>query len=349
MYKYSAKKIYFTIAIQFCCILSVLKAQDVELSQYWTAPLHINPAMAGISVGPRASVNYRNQWPELGDGFNGGFTTYMAGVDGYIPKAHSGIGLLYTGDYIANGLLSTNKVTLSYAFQIKFSKKLGLRLGIEGSFIHRRIKWNDLTFSDMINPYTGFYNNVNVPNATAEPIPQRLNTFGGDAGFGLLLFNDKFYAGFSMRNAIMPKESFYTNSTAKAPFRFIVHAGANFNIKHARIYKYNIFVSPNVLFANQAKNIQFNAGLMGGVSLVYFGAWFRYAFRNPDAVIAVLGIRKGKFRLGYSYDITISKLAGKTGGSHELSLIFNFSGSDDNSLNPNADKAYIECPEILKF
>ncbi len=338
-----------SLAAFFCVFSFVSFGQDVELSQYWTAPMHINPAMTGISVGPRASVNYRNQWPELGDGFNGGFTTYMAGVDGYISKAKSGIGLLYTGDYIANGLLSTNKITLSYAFQIKFSRKLGLRLGIEGSFINRRIKWNDLTFSDMINPYTGFYNNFDVPNSTAEASPQKLNTYGGDAGFGFLLFNSVFYAGFSIRNAIMPKESFYTQSNSRTPFRIIAHAGANFNIKHAMSYKYNIFISPNVLFANQGKNAQFNVGVMSGISLFYFGAWFRYAMRNPDATIIVLGIRKGKFRLGYSYDITVSKMAGQTGGSHELSLIFNWSGSDDNSLNPNSDKSYIECPEILKF
>jgi len=330
-------------------VTKVSFSQDVELSQYWTAPLYVNPAMAGISVGPRVSVNYRNQWPELGSGFNGGFTTYMASVDGYISKAHSGIGLSYTGDYIANGLLATNKLTLSYAFQIKLSKKIGIRLGLEGSFINRRIKWNDLTFSDMVNPYTGFYNNFDIPNLTTEPTPQRLNTYGGDAGFGILIFNNVFYTGFSMRNAIMPKESFYKNSDARTPFRIVAHGGANFNIRHAREYKYNIFVSPNVLLANQGKNLQINAGLMSGISMVYFGAWFRYSLRNPDAFIAVLGIKKGKVRFGYSYDVTVSKLAGRTGGSHELSLIFNWSGSDDNSLNPNSDKAYIECPEILKF
>jgi type IX secretion system PorP/SprF family membrane protein len=349
MHKYKTNKAYFSLATLFFIAIFTTFGQDVELSQYWTAPMHINPAMTGISVGPRVSLNYRNQWPELGDGFNGGFTTYMAGVDGYIAKARSGIGILYTGDYIANGLLSTNKVTMAYAFQIKFSRKLGLRIGIEGSFINRRIKWNDFTFSDMINPYTGFYNNFDIPNNTSEIAPQKFNTYGGDAGLGFLLFNNIFYTGFSLRNAIMPKESFYTESNSRTPFRMIFHAGANFNIKHAYSHKYNIFISPNVLFANQGNNFQFNAGVMSGVSLVYFGAWFRYAMRNPDAIIAVLGIRKGKIRFGYSYDATISKLVGRTGGSHELSLIFNWSGSDDNSLNPNSDKAYIECPEILKF
>lgn len=336
--------------IFFVSLLTSAKvyAQEVELSQYWAAPLHINPAMAGIGVGPRVSLNYRNQWPEMGDGFNGGFTTYMASVDGYIPKARSGIGLHYTGDYVANGLISTDRLTLSYAAQIKISRKLGLRIGVEGSFIHRRIKWNDLTFSDMIDPFTGFINNFGQTNTTTEPTPDKLNTYGGDAGLGVLLFNNVFYVGFSMRNIIMPNESFYKNADANVPFRFIGHAGANFDLKHSQSGRYNIFISPNVLVANQGKNVQFNLGLMSGVSLIYFGAWFRYAWKNPDAVIIVAGLKKGKVRFGYSYDITVSPLAGRTGGSHELSLIFNWSGVDNNSLNPR-NSGVIDCPEILKF
>ncbi|MFN8308604.1 MAG: PorP/SprF family type IX secretion system membrane protein [Chitinophagales bacterium] len=337
------------ISLAFVCGLFEACAQDVELSQYWSAPLHVNPALAGISYGPRVSVNYRNQWPQLGSGFNGGFVTYMAAADMYIQKARSGIGIQYTGDYIANGLLASNKLTLSYAVQIKLAKKVGMRLGLEGSFIERHIKWGDLQFYDMINPYTGFYNNVDILNPTAETAPDRLKTYRGDIGAGLLFFSEKLYGGLSVRNAIMPKESFFSTSRAATPFRFTGHLGSHFNIKHSRNYRYNIFVSPNVLIANQGRNVQFNAGLMAGVSVVYFGAWFRYALQNPDAVILVLGFKKGKVRFGYSYDITISKLSGQTGGSHELSLVFNWSGNDDNSLNPRANKGYIPCPEILNF
>ncbi len=350
MYDFRAKQTYLFI-IFFLLGISVVevRAQEVEMSQYWATPLDVNPAMAGISYGPRASVNYRNQWAGLGDGFNGGFTTYMASVDGYIPKAKSGIGLMYTGDYVANGLIGTDRITGAYAFQIKFSRKLGMRIGVEGSFIHRNIKWNNLTFSDMINPFTGFINNYGSPNPTQEPVPDQLNTYGGDAGAGILLFNNVWYVGFSMRDIIMPKASFYNGAAdANMPFRFIGHAGANFNLKRSQTARFNVSLSPNLLVANQGKNVQFNIGMMASVSVVYFGTWFRYAWQNPDAVILVVGIKKGMFRLGYSYDITVSKMAGQTGGSHELSLIFNWSGVDDNSLNPHKNKT-IDCPDILKF
>jgi type IX secretion system PorP/SprF family membrane protein len=337
---------FFSILLGSCLSVS---GQAVEMSQYWSAPLYVNPALAGISYGPRVSASYRNQWPELGSGFNGGFTTYMVGIDGYIPKAHSGLGLLYTGDYTAAGIIAKNTITLSYAFQIKLSKKVGMRIGIEGSFIQQHIDWNKLQFYDMINPYTGFYDANLNQNPTNEPTPEKLSTYHGDMGAGILFFSDKIYGGVAVRNLLMPNESFYASGKSSTPFRLTAHLGSNFNIKHTRNYRYNIFVSPNVLVANQGRDVQINAGLMVGVSMFYFGPWFRYAFNNPDAMILVVGVKKGKFRFGYSYDVTVSRLAGRTGGSHGLSLVFNWSGSDDNSLHPHIDKNYIECPEILNF
>jgi hypothetical protein len=44
-----------------------------------------------------------------------------------------------------------------------------------------------------------------------------------------------------------------------------------------------------------------------------------------DAFILCLGVSTPKFKVGYSYDITVSKLGnGVSGGSHEVSLGFNF-------------------------
>jgi hypothetical protein len=81
---------------------------------------------------------------------------------------------------------------------------------------------------------------------------------------------------------------------------------------------------------------------------MYFGLGYRNVINNSDAVIGYLGVKKGKFRIGYSYDYTISQLANKTGGTHELSFTFNWTG-DDNSLNPKKNKGYVPCPDILNF
>ena len=88
--------------ILLCFVLNAIShcsfSQDLEMSQYFSAPLQLNPALAGISYGPRVTINYRNQWSALGDGFNGGYTTYMAGFDMHVDALKAGIGALFTAD-----------------------------------------------------------------------------------------------------------------------------------------------------------------------------------------------------------------------------------------------------------
>jgi type IX secretion system PorP/SprF family membrane protein len=333
------------------CLLALLSlpvfSQDVEMSQYFFAPLHLNPALAGVSYGPRVMANYRNQWSALGDGFNGGYTTYMAGFDMHIDKIRAGVGALFVGDQVMNNAYGSYKASVMYSQQIKFNRKMALKIGVKGTYIHTRIKWNELLWSDMINPYTGFYNNVSALNPTTEPTPGKTSTNTGEFGAGLLFFMEKFYVGFAADNLLRHKESFTAGADARVPMRFAFHLGSVLPVRHKKEMRYNIWVSPNVLFVNQGRAFQTQASFLTGISLVYFGLGYRNVIYNSDAVIAYLGIKKGKFRVGYSYDYTISKLMNKTGGTHELSFTFNWTG-DDNSLNSKKNKGYIECPDILK-
>ena len=146
----------------------------------------------------------------------------------------------------------------------------------------------------------------------------------------------------------MRKESFGNVAEGQVPINITAHFGSVFPIKHARDYRYNIWLSPNVLFVNQGQAFQVQGTFLTGISFMYFGLGYRNSIRNSDAVIGYVGFKKGKFRLGYSYDYTISALANKTGGSHELSFTFNWSG-DDNSINPKSMSGYTPCPDILKF
>ena len=62
-------------------------AQDPVYSQFYNAHLQLNAALAGNTISPLIQLNYRNQWPALGNIYS----TYSISYDQYISKIKSGI------------------------------------------------------------------------------------------------------------------------------------------------------------------------------------------------------------------------------------------------------------------
>lgn len=85
-----------------------------------------------------------------------------------------------------------------------------------------------------------------------------------------------------------------------------------------RKYAGDLFISPNILFQLQQSFYQLNVGLYAGKGPIVGGIWYR----NNDSFIALVGLQRDTWRIGYSYDVTISRLTNRTAGSHELSLGF---------------------------
>ncbi|MEL7422621.1 MAG: type IX secretion system membrane protein PorP/SprF, partial [Bacteroidota bacterium] len=44
-------------------VVCSLQAQDPIFSQFYAAPLQLNPAFAGTTIAPRFTFNHRNQYP----------------------------------------------------------------------------------------------------------------------------------------------------------------------------------------------------------------------------------------------------------------------------------------------
>ena len=63
-------------------------AQDPQFSQFYAAPLYLNPAFAGSTQQGRVGMNYRNQWPAI----DANFTTISAYADFFIEDKNSGVG-----------------------------------------------------------------------------------------------------------------------------------------------------------------------------------------------------------------------------------------------------------------
>lgn len=283
-------------------------AQDPTFTQFYSNPLYLNPAFAGSNGCPRYNLNYRNEWPSL----SANYVTYSASFDQYAKGISGGLGALATYDQQGQGSITTAMFGLIYSYHLTLGRKWKLLFGARAAWYQKSLDWSKLTFGDMIDPRRGFiYATGDVPRGGSRGF--------FDASAGTIIYNKYFFGGFAVHHLNMPNESMIVG-TSNLPMRFTAHAGAEIKLGSKSKYNNSISIMPNVIFQYQNAFRELCLGTYIKYGIFTSGAWWR----NSDAFILSAGINTGKFRLGYSYDITISKLNNMTtGGSHEISLGYN--------------------------
>ncbi len=328
-----------------CCwfIISILtihskqiQGQDAQFSQFYANPLYLNPALAGTGECSRLILNYRNQWPSL----PGNYTTFSASADHYVNALSGGIGLIFTSDDAGGGIINTLRMSGIYSYHLKLSENTTLNAGFEASYLRQQLNWDKLIYSDMIDPVSGSINT----GSTGETPPQNTTVSVPDFSTGLLLgIRDKYYIGVAADHLTEPDLTYYSGTNNPLYRKFTIHAGGRFNLtgSNYRVQSNDFILSPNVLYQHQQDADQINFGLYVEKSPLVVGAWFRHNLQNPDGVIFLIGITQKRFKFGYSYDLTVSKLSGSTGGAHEVSLAL-LVNCNKKRNKPGA----IKCPEF---
>lgn len=313
-----SKKLYSLLAA-FLLIMSISNAQDPHFSQFYANPLYLNPALAGSAVCPRIILNFRDQWPAI----PGTFVTYSGSFDMHIDKIAGGIGIHFMSDRAGEGTLITNSISAIYAYRLQVSRKFFLKAAAQATFMQKSLDWDNLTFGDQIDAKYG------ITMGTADKRPDDLNKAFADFSAGLIGYGENYYFGFAAHHLTQPEEGFI--SLSKLPIKFTAHAGAvisfkNWGRKHRKKRKDidDPSISPNILYMHQANFNQLNYGFYFNMWPFVGGLWFRQSFNNADALIALIGIQQQYFKIGYSYDLTISRLTNVTGGSHEISFAWQF-------------------------
>jgi type IX secretion system PorP/SprF family membrane protein len=295
----------------------VVKGQDPLFTQFNSNPLLLNPALAGTTYAPKFSLNHRSQWPSIEQAY----TTYAISYDQFFKKYSSGIGVLVLTDNAGKGILLTNKIGLAYSYRSEIFKEVYFKGGLELAVIHNHLDWDKLIFFDQIDPILGI-SPGGVPLPTSEVRPESLNNLSLDAGAGVLVYSNAFYAGFSIKHLNAPDLTFlegFENVKKGLDMRMTFLVGGKIPVS-----KNNFFsISPSVLLAKQGEFIQFNGGSFFNFHTISLGLFARHTFNNIDAAIASLSWKKDIFKFGYSFDYTLSNLTISTGGSHEISIVIN--------------------------
>lgn len=291
-----------------------IKAQDVIFSQFYANPLYMNPAFAGSKVCPRIALNFRNQWPALVSAF----TTASVSYDQYFNDLHGGLGgYIMTDRQGDHGALSTTAAAVMYSFRFQVGRDIWINAALQGGLTNEYLDWDNLRFPDQIDPTNGFI------GQTSAQAPEELSKWYLDFAAGALVYGSNWYAGFSASHLTQPSNGFY--GVTKLPIKFTGNVGALINISEEQRRTSSLglgtpVISPNFVYQYQAGFHYFNYGVYLDWMPFLVGCWFRQGLENADAFIFQVGVQQDYFKIGYSYDVTVSKLANNTSGAHEISV-----------------------------
>lgn len=288
-------------------------AQDASFSQFRKMPERWNAALVGNAQQGEITLIFRDQW----SGLPNSWANYAASWTQFFDPINSAFGINVHGDQQAGGLLNTYSVNLYYAYALQLSRNMSLRAGFELGLHQRRLAWEELRFFDQIDPIFGFSDPSGVPNPTAETPPGSNQINWIDAGFGVVLFSQKWYLGASAAHLNQPNLAFYDAASDELPIRWSAQAGAELPFGSKRDPHY---WSPYATYTIQGPFQTLLSGMDFKISALILGAAFRHAMENPDALILTAGFELERFEMSYSYDVPVGGLQFEGGGAHEIAL-----------------------------
>jgi len=340
-----AKKILY-----ICFIFYTLKSlsQDLHFSQFNENHALVNPALTGVTDPLRASLTYRDQWRSISTPYRSFGVSVESRLNNsswqQVDKFRSmtfkersvgrlAWGLSVYGDKAGTGNLNSTNAIFSLATFVPVSKKSFISLGLQGSFVQRRLENGNLIFP---NQFNGYGYDANMPQN--EKITATNYNYFGLAGGAIWSYGQqekriasnrqvKGNLGVSFYHITAPHNGFFSNKEALM-MKYIVHGDLYFAPAN-----FNTAILPSFILQRQGSSTEFMAGILlkyylfndskytGNVKRSSIGYGIYY--RNQDAMIIALNFeRQEQYAIGISYDVNLSRLVTATTsrGGLEISL-----------------------------
>jgi len=326
------KKIKLIIMLGLLFGSTVYGQQDVHFSQFFSSPLTLNPANAGVFNGDlRAIMNYRSQWGSI----SRAYSTSAASLDMPILKSMQagmfGLGLNFFKDLAGDSKLSTVNFGLSLAYHLDISGGQNnhfISLGFQGGMVQRSINYENLSWDNQWNG-KGFDRQVT---------PTNIDDLGGtsasalDLSTGLHWYfapddNTRFNGGVSMFHVNAPNVGF--NVESKLLRKITVHGGGEIGIGNG-----DIALVPNFVTVMQGANkytdfggelkyfLQKNSKFTNykNVMFISVGPYLRWG----DATYIVGKFNWSGITTSVSYDFNLSDLSTVSRGNGGVEIMLGY-------------------------
>jgi type IX secretion system PorP/SprF family membrane protein len=289
------KKIYTLVLLT--CTAYLYGQQDVQYTQFWNNRLYYNPAVAGSENAICLNSGGRTQWI----GFDNAPRSQNFTASIPISILRGGLGIRVENDQI--GFFQDIAVALSYAYQHRFADGSSLGFGVSADFRDKGLNTGNWIPPDAGQPDIALLN-FNNSNLTT------------DVNFGVYYNSEKLWVGLSssrLLRATTELTSFEQGVTGvRSERHFFLMGGYNIFLENSPfIITPQLMVKSDLLspFAVDINTlVTYNNQIWGGVT-----------YRHQDALAISAGYNiSPDFRLGLSYDITLSSIAAYSGGSYEF-------------------------------
>lgn len=342
-------RVFYFIFFLLCCG-SIAQAQERYLTQFYAAPLILDPSLTGNFDGNyRVNLAYRNQWSK---NLENPFSTFTGNIDlnfdigGRSKRVHdvASAGIYFASDKAGVLNFGNTEMGLAGAYHKALGPGQMLSAGLYLSLNQRNINFTNVTFEDQFNGESGY----------TAPTSERLaeNNFAFfDQGIGVNYANyasgqHGFNFGLALAHLSQPEISFYKldsdaapgTASFKMPMKLTFHAGG-------RVILSDFFsLYPRLMYQRQGVQDMATGGANIKMDIntiaLHFGLWGRGAGVNSkynfDSAGFLAGIEYNNWLVGVSYDLAIPNIIhySRNQGAFEITLSYFGLYENDDLLCP---------------
>jgi type IX secretion system PorP/SprF family membrane protein len=295
------KKNYLALfAMLFC--MKIVAQQDKLITHFIYDKMSINPGKTGVDMYNSicATSLYRNQWDKVNGAPNSAILNVEANLSKFFP---GGVGLAFYHDAI--GFARQNNLLLNYSYPISIGNNGTLGIGVGVGIINYGMN------PEWVPPST-----LNDPD-----LPLGFAATNLDANFGLYYSGKDFNVGFStthLSETLLKQSVTFNGAPLDQNYQTARHyylmGGKTFrktlggDIDAQILLRTDLVKFSGDINARYIYTLKDDKQLYGGLT-----------FRTSDAFAVMVGYTPiSNLTIGYSYDLTLNKLANISRGSHEM-------------------------------
>lgn len=293
--------------------------QDPQYSQYQFNQMVINPAYAGTKDALSAVVDVRRQW----SGFDGAPSTQSFSFHGPLKKKRIGLGLSAYNDAIGPKRVTAAYGNISYILPVSSTMKLSF--GIRAGVVNYVFDFNKMNYKD--------------PGETNAFANISANKLKPDFDAGFFLKSNSFYAGISATHLnasyIYKDRIAYVNASG-AQVEYDLTYKLNTHIfgivSKGFVVNDNLIINPAIIYkgTTAVNNIDGNLNF-----LIKQRIWLGTFYRSDATIGALMQVYvTNTFKIGYAFDMGISKVQNRLGNGHEIMIGFDFNTFKSKTLSP---------------